>query len=66
MPRRDLAALGLLVEPQEIKLIKRVSSFPEIVQQCAINRAPHGLVHYLRDLANDFHTYYSAHQIHRR
>lgn len=57
-----LAALGLLVEPQEIKLIKRVSSFPEIVEQCAINRAPHGLVHYLRDLANDFHTYYSAHQ----
>ena len=27
-----------------------------------MNRAPHTLVHYLRDLANDFHTYYSAHQ----
>jgi arginyl-tRNA synthetase len=27
-----------------------------------MNRAPHALVHYLRDLANDFHTYYSAHQ----
>jgi len=27
-----------------------------------VNRAPHTLVHYLRDLANDFHTYYSAHQ----
>jgi arginyl-tRNA synthetase len=59
---RGLAALGLLVEPQEVKLIKRVSAFPEIVLQCAINRAPHGLVHYLRDVANDFHTYYSAHQ----
>ncbi len=57
-----LAELKLLIEPQEQKLMKRLSSFPEIVRQCAINRAPHNLVHYLRDLANDFHTYYSAHQ----
>jgi arginyl-tRNA synthetase len=31
------------------------------VAQAALLRAPHMLVHYLRDLANDFHTYYSAH-----
>jgi arginyl-tRNA synthetase len=61
-PSSGLAGLKLLVEPQELKLMKRLSSFPEIVRQCAINRAPHNLVHYLRDLANDFHTYYSAHQ----
>ncbi len=59
---RGVAAFGLLVEPQEQRLIKRLGSFPEIVQQCALQRAPHVLVHYLRDLANDFHTYYSAHQ----
>src|ERR1700730_40662 len=58
-----LAALRKLVEPQELQLIKRVSAFPEIVRQCATLRAPHTLVHYLRDLANDFHTNYSAHQI---
>ena len=28
--------------------------------QAAVNRAPHALVHYLRDLANVFHTYYNA------
>ena len=28
----------------------------------AVNRGPHGLVHYLRDLANTFHTYYNAEQ----
>ena len=56
-------ALPLLVEPQELQLIKRLSSFPEILRQCAANRAPHTLVHYLRDLANDFHSYYSAHQL---
>ena len=57
-----VASLGLLVEPQELQLIKRVGAFPEIVRQCAAQRAPHTLVHYLRDLANDFHTNYSAHQ----
>jgi arginyl-tRNA synthetase len=57
-----LASLQTLSEPQESQLIKRISSFPEILKQCATNRAPHTLVHYLRDLANDFHTYYSAHQ----
>jgi arginyl-tRNA synthetase len=57
-----LESLSKLVEPQELQLIKRVSAFPEIVRQCALLRAPHTLVHYLRDLANDFHTNYSAHQ----
>jgi arginyl-tRNA synthetase len=59
---RGLESLGRLAEPQELQLIKRLATFPEIIQQCALQRAPHTLVHYLRDLANDFHTYYSAHQ----
>jgi arginyl-tRNA synthetase len=57
-----IACLSKLKEPQELQLIKRVSAFPEVIKQCAALRAPHSLVHYLRDLANDFHTYYSAHQ----
>lgn len=57
-----LKALGRLAEPQELQLIKRLAAYPEIIQQCAVQRAPHTLVHYLRDLANDFHSYYSAHQ----
>ena len=59
---RGLAALGLLVEPHETQLIKRVTAFPAILEQCAAARAPHTLVHYLRELAIEFHTYYSAHQ----
>jgi arginyl-tRNA synthetase len=59
---RALESLGRLTEPQETQLLKRLAEFPEIVQQCALQRAPHTLVHYLRDLANDFHSYYSAHQ----
>jgi arginyl-tRNA synthetase len=57
-----IASLGRLTEPQEQQLIKRLCSYPEIVRVGAAQRAPHSLVHYLRDLANDFHTYYSAHQ----
>ena len=59
---RAESSLARLSEPQEIKLIKRLASYPETVEYCALQRAPHALVHYLRDLANDFHTYYSAHQ----
>ena len=59
---RGSSSLDRLTEPQELHLIKRLASYPEIIQQCAAQRAPHTLVHYLRDLANDFHTYYSAHQ----
>ncbi|HTB28304.1 MAG TPA: arginine--tRNA ligase [Steroidobacteraceae bacterium] len=59
---RGAASLARLAEPQEIRLIKRLSTYPETVEYSALERAPHALVHYLRDLANDFHTYYSAHQ----
>ena len=62
-PERGLTSLGRLTEPQEQQLIKRLSSYPDTVVQCALQRAPHTLVHYLRDLANDFHACYSAHQI---
>lgn len=55
------AGLSLLDEPQETALIAALTRFPEIIDLAAANRAPQHLVHYLRDLANDFHTYYNAH-----
>ena len=55
------AHLGLLVEPQEKALMTSISRYPEVVELAANNRAPQHVVHYLRDLANDFHTYYNAH-----
>ena len=56
-----LASLDLLVEPQEKSLMTSLSRYPEVIELAANNRAPQTLVHYLRDLANDFHTYYNAH-----
>jgi len=53
--------LGRLAEPQEKALMTSLSRYPEVLELAANNRAPQHLVHYLRDLANDFHTYYNAH-----
>jgi len=53
--------LDRLVEPQERALMTSLSRYPEVLELAANNRAPQHLVHYLRDLANDFHTYYNAH-----
>ncbi len=59
---RGRASLERLVEPHEQALLASISRYPEVVESAAALRAPHALVHYLRDLANDFHTYYNAHQ----
>ena len=58
---RGRDSLGLLGEPHEKALITTLSRYPEVIDIAANNRAPQHLVHYLRDLANDFHTYYNAH-----
>ena len=57
-----VANLHRLVEPHETALMSMLSRFPEIIELAANNRAPQHLVHYLRDLANEFHAYYNAHQ----
>jgi arginyl-tRNA synthetase len=57
---QGLASAGLLVSEQEQAVQRSVTRYPEILEQAAINRAPHTLAHYLRELANVFHTYYNA------
>jgi arginyl-tRNA synthetase len=57
-----LAALDRLSGPHEEAVITSLSRFGEVIEQAALQRAPHALVHYLRDLANTFHTYYNAEQ----
>jgi arginyl-tRNA synthetase len=56
------ASLARLTEPHEQALLASMSRFPEVVEAAALQRAPHALVHYLRELATDFHAYYNAHQ----
>ena len=54
-------SMALLTESQEKALMTTLSRYPEIIELAANNRAPQHLVHFLRDLANDFHSYYNAH-----
>jgi arginyl-tRNA synthetase len=57
-----LANAGLLVGTQEQAVLNSMARYPEALELTAVNRAPHTLVHYLRDLANALHTYYNAEQ----
>ena len=61
-PERGLAALGRLTEPQEQALLAGVARYPEMVESAALAHEPHQLVHFLREVANDFHVYYTTHQ----
>ena len=55
-----LAHTQLLTSAHEQAALACVTRFPEALEQAAVNRAPHTLVHYLRELANTLHTYYNA------
>ncbi|MEJ1298628.1 MAG: arginine--tRNA ligase [Candidatus Sedimenticola sp. (ex Thyasira tokunagai)] len=55
------ANLERLTEGHEFALLKTLARYPEVVEVSALNEEPHQLTHYLRELANDFHTYYNAH-----
>jgi len=50
-----------LTESHEQALFKRLSQYAAVVERAALSYEPHQLVHYLRDLAQDFHSYYNAH-----
>ena len=54
--------LERLTEDHEQALVRSLSRYPEVVEAAALGAEPHLLTHYLRALANDFHTYYNAHQ----
>ncbi len=55
-----LAHGGLLRGEHEQAVLRTLVRYPEVIEQAAADRAPHALVHYLRELANAFHTYYNA------
>jgi len=52
--------LHTLTEPSEKKLITALSCYPEVMHSAATEYEPHQIAYYLRDLANEFHSYYNA------
>jgi arginyl-tRNA synthetase len=57
-----LEHLHLLSTEHEKNLLRQIARYPIVLQNAAENYEPHTLAYYLRELANDFHTYYNAHQ----
>jgi len=52
--------MSALSSQQEKALMTALSRYPEVIELAANNRAPQHLVHYLRDLAADFHSWYNS------
>ncbi len=57
------ADLSMLTEKAEIDLLRRMDAFADIVENGAVNLAPHHISHYLMELAGELHSYYAAHQV---
>ncbi|MET0280609.1 MAG: arginine--tRNA ligase [Steroidobacteraceae bacterium] len=57
-----LASLDTLESPHETALLTMLGRYPEIILLAGQLRAPHTLVHYLRELSQAFHTWYNAEQ----
>ncbi len=60
----DAAAADLtrLISAHEQVVLTTLLKYPEVIERGALDRAPHVLVHFLRELANALHTYYNAEQ----
>lgn len=57
-----ISALHKLQEDHEKALLVALSRYQEVLETAALAYEPHQLANFLRELANDFHTYYNAHQ----
>ncbi|MDO4538102.1 MAG: arginine--tRNA ligase [Coriobacteriales bacterium] len=55
--------LGLLEQPCELALARKLSEFPELLAGCARDRAPFRLTHYAEELAGAFHAFYTQCQV---
>lgn len=61
-PAQQVDCLLSLTEPEEEKLISRLSEYSDVVEGAVKKYEPHRIVHYLQQLADDFHCYYNAHR----
>lgn len=57
-----LKNISNLNETHETRLLATLARYPDVIENAAISYEPHQLTYYLKDLANDFHTYYNANQ----
>lgn len=58
----DHPHLSSLSMPDEIRLMKKVARFPDVISEGAKLREPHRIPFYLLDLSREFHAFYQNHR----
>lgn len=61
--RTDVADLALLLEPEEIAILRLLDAWENVVANAADNLAPQYVAHYASSLAERMHGYYARHNI---
>lgn len=56
-------AHDVIEHPQALELLKKISIFPEIVENAAKNRANQRITNYVQELASEFHKYYNQEKV---
>jgi len=57
------AELNLLSMPEELKIIKKLLTYPVVFEGAVIGHEPHRITFYLQELAGMFHPYYHRYKV---
>lgn len=59
----DKNYLDLLIEEEEISIIKKLYTYPDVIIGSSRKYEPHLLTNYMRELAQEIHSYYNKYQV---
>jgi arginyl-tRNA synthetase len=59
----EKVSLDQLTLPEEMNMLKALASFPELVENAALDLSPHRIIFFLMELAGQFHSYYNSHLV---
>ena len=59
----DDEAIAILIQPEEVELMKALARYPETIQNSAKLMEPHRITFFLMNLASLFHAYYNKHRV---
>jgi arginyl-tRNA synthetase len=61
-PVQDIS-LSLLINREELSLIKKLLTYPMVLESAALSYEPHRITFYLQELAKLFHSYYHKYKV---
>jgi arginyl-tRNA synthetase len=59
----DTIPLDKLTTSEEMAIIRKINSLPEIVEGSALNFEPHRITYFLQELAGQFHSFYNKNRV---